>query len=126
LEIINLYAAWGGILAGFLIGAIVGMFFAKEDWLGGYSSWTRRLLRLAHISCFGIAFINFSFVFTVQYLGLKEGLFMPSRLFVVAAITMPIICFASAFKKPCRHLFFIPALSLIVGTALFILQFGGN
>ena len=112
---INLYSAWVGMLLGGIFGAIQGLFFHQKDWLGGYGSWTRRMMRLGHISFFGIAFINISFVLTVNVLGVEEDVFIPSTLFIIGAIGMPLICYLSSFKKVVRHLFFIPALSIIGG-----------
>jgi hypothetical protein len=48
----NLLAAWVGILMGFLSGLALGLCFHRENWLGGYGSFKRRLYRLAHISLF--------------------------------------------------------------------------
>src|SRR5947207_1452633 len=108
---LNIYAAWFGILFGLLSGVAMGLFFHKEQWLGGYNSWPRRLLRLGHISFFGIALLNFAFVASAVYLRLPaDRLHLPSLLFVGAQITMPAVCFAAAFHKSCRHLFFIPVL----------------
>ena len=122
MEKINLYAAWIGIFLGTLAGAVQGTFFHEEKWLGGYGSWRRRMTRLGHISFFGIAFINLIFVFTVFYLDIKGTiLILPSLLFIIGAITMPLICYLSAFKKFFRHLFFIPVLSVLTGTIIFIL-----
>lgn len=112
---LNLYAAWIGMLLGGILGAIQGLFFHKEEWLGGYGSWTRRMTRLGHISFFGIAFINIAFVGTSEILGIKQQVSTPSALFIIGAIGMPLICYLSAFKKPIRHFFFIPALSIIAG-----------
>ncbi|MBI4532879.1 MAG: hypothetical protein HY711_02940, partial [Candidatus Melainabacteria bacterium] len=67
MENINLYAAWLAIFAGFLTGSIQGLFFHHDDFLGGYGSWTRRMLRLGHISFFGTAFVNLAFVSTAGY-----------------------------------------------------------
>src|SRR4051812_205671 len=50
---LNIAAAWIGILCGVLGGAVVGLFFHRDEWLGGYGSWRRRLARLGHISFFG-------------------------------------------------------------------------
>jgi hypothetical protein len=65
---INLLAAWIGILLGFLSGLALGLFFHRDDWLGGYGSFRRRLYRLAHISLFGLGAINFFFYFTARAL----------------------------------------------------------
>src|SRR6266436_1502559 len=61
---LNLIAAWSGILAGFVSGLLLGLFFHREDWLGGFGSFKRRLYRLAHISLFGLAIVNLMFYFT--------------------------------------------------------------
>jgi len=118
--IINFYAAWIGIFLGFIAGAVLGLFFHKEDWLGGYSSWSRRMARLGHISFFGIALINLTYSLSVTVFNVKMTNFYPSYLFVAGAITMPVVCFLAAYKKFFRHLFFIPVLCLIVGTIIFI------
>ena len=120
----NLYAAWVGIFLGFIAGAVQGLFFHNEDWLGGYGSWPRRMLRLGHISFFGIAFINLAFAATLSHLipdgsGVPHAVRLCSRLFILGAVTMPIICYLSAFKKPFRHLFFIPVTSLVVAAGIF-------
>ena len=44
---INIQVAWGGFLRGCLAGVIPGLFFHNSDWLGGYASWQRRMIRLA-------------------------------------------------------------------------------
>jgi hypothetical protein len=119
---INLLAGWIGILMGFLAGAVQGLLFHKENWLGGYSSWPRRMVRLGHISFFGISFINLSFAFSVAHLKSTDGLAVVSWLFIGAAVMMPLCCYASAFRKGFRHLFFIPALSLVTGAVLFIFK----
>ena len=119
----NILAAWFGILFGLLSGVAMGLFFHKKDWLGGYASWPRRLIRLGHISFFGIALLNFAFVATVAYLRLPTApLALASTLFVLAQITMPLVCFAAAFRPKLRHLFFIPVLNVIGATGLFIAQ----
>ena len=119
---LNFYAAWIGILLGFVAGAVLGLFFHREDWLGGYHSWRRRMVRLGHISFFGIAFINLAYAVSVALFHVGPASPYASWLFVAGAITMPLICFLSAYKKEFRHLFFIPVLSLVIGTVLFFTQ----
>jgi len=116
----NVYVAWIGVFLGCLFGAIQGLFFHREDWLGGYGSWRRRMLRLGHISFLGLAFINLAFVFTASELGITSGLAWPSRLFIVGAATMPLVCYLSAFKSVFRHFFFIPVLSVLCGVGMFL------
>src|SRR5206468_12363049 len=59
---LNLLAAWSGILLGFISGLVFGLFFHREGWLGGYSSFKRRLYRLGHISFFGLAVSTSCFI----------------------------------------------------------------
>jgi hypothetical protein len=118
----NLIAAWIGFMGGFLAGALPGLFFHLPDWLGGYASWERRLIRLAHISFFGIGFINLAFALTAARLDVPEGpsLFWSSRLLLLGAVSMPAVCYLSAFRKGFRHFFFLPVTSLLAGAGLFI------
>ena len=115
---INIIAAWIGFLLGGISGAIPGLFFHRYDWLGGYTSWPRRLIRLAHIAFFGIGFLNLGLGLTARSLGIESA--AASILMIVGAATMPLICYASAFKPVFRHLFFIPAGSVILSIVLFI------
>lgn len=119
MHLLNFYAAWIGIFLGFIAGAILGLFFHSEDWMGGYSSWKRRMARLGHISFFGIALINLAYSLSITAFNINISTPYPSYLFVAGAITMPLICFLSAYKKTFRHLFFIPVLCLVIGTLLF-------
>lgn len=115
---INIIAAWIGFLLGGISGAIPGLFFYRFDWLGGYTSWPRRLIRLAHISFFGIGFLNLGLGLTGQLLGITSP--AASILMLMGAVTMPLLCYFSAFRPAFRHLFFIPAGSVILSIILFI------
>ena len=116
----NLYAAWIGMTLGCIAGAIPGLFFHAEDWLGGYGSWRRRMIRLGHISFFGLGLINLAFAQTATNLELTGGLSVCSILLVVGAVAMPLVCYLSAWQIAFRHLFFIPATSVTVGIAMFL------
>jgi hypothetical protein len=109
----NLWAGWIGILLGMSSGVALGLFFHDERWLGGYASWPRRMLRLGHISFFGIAFLNLSFAATL-YLTQRDGAHATASVLLIAsAVLMPAACALAAWHKPLRHLFPIPALSLL-------------
>jgi hypothetical protein len=114
-----LRAVWAGMLAGVLSGAIIGLFFAREDFMGGYQSWRRRLTRLGHISFFGLALVNATFAFTNHALSLDASLAWPAAWsFLCGAVTMPLCCFLAAWKQPLRHLFPIPVISVSAGILL--------
>jgi hypothetical protein len=116
---INLYAAWIGFTLGCVAGAATGLFFHDQDWLGGYGSWPRRMIRLGHISFFGIGLLNVAAGLTARALGLTKGLGVASGLLILGAATMPLVCYLSAWRVTFRHLFFIPAVSVTIGVALF-------
>lgn len=115
---INITAAWVGFALGCISGAMPGLFFHRQDWLGGYTSWPRRLIRLAHISFFGIGFLNLGMGLTSQALTIASP--VASILMLIGAVTMPALCYASAFRPAWRHLFFIPAGSVLLSIILFI------
>jgi hypothetical protein len=117
---INLYAAWIGFLLGALAGATSGLFFDRENWLGGYADWRRRMVRLGHISFFGIGLLNLGFFLTVEAMGVQEGTRLPAILLIVGAVAMPLVCYLSAYRKSFRHLFFVPAGAVTLALALFV------
>ena len=117
---INIYTAWISFLAGGLAGAVMGLFFHRAEWLGGYESWQRRLVRLAHISFFGIGFLNLAFGLTAKYFEVKTELEVPAYLLIISAVTMPLVCYLSAWRSSFRHLFFIPAGSVLIALLIFI------
>jgi hypothetical protein len=112
----NLIAGWLGMLAGVVCGAGIGLFFHRDDWMGGYESYRRRLTRLGHISFFGIGLINLAFAATASQLALSAAYgYFASRALIVGAITMPLVCFLSAWRKPMRHLFPVPVVAVLAG-----------
>jgi hypothetical protein len=115
---INIATAWIGFALGVISGAVPGLFFHKQEWLGGYTSWPRRLIRLAHISFFGIGFLNLGLGLTGLALGVESQ--TASVLMIVGAVTMPAVCYASAFRPVMRNLFFIPAGSVFVAIVMII------
>ena len=118
---INLLVAWIGILLGFLSGLGLGLNFHRDDWLGGYGSWKRRLYRLGHISFFGLAVMNLMFYFTARnLLMMGPGTTLAAWGFIIGAISMPICCLLMAHHKKTQPLFAIPVLSLVVGSVLTI------
>lgn len=118
----NLYAGWCGFLAGALTGAFMGLWFHREDWLGGYGSFPRRMLRLGHIACFGIGLINILFALSVRTAADSGSVALGSTLLIVALITMPLNCFLTAWRKSFRHLFFVPAGSTLAGIGCLLLS----
>ncbi len=119
---LNLILAWLWIVLGFVTGMVLGMFFHREHWLGGYASLRRRMYRLGHISFFGLGAVNLLFWLTVKNLQVEDSaLGIASWAFVVGAITMPIGCAIMAHFPKAYLIFAVPVLSLIVGGTLTLL-----
>ncbi|MDH3216373.1 MAG: hypothetical protein OEN01_08785 [Candidatus Krumholzibacteria bacterium] len=119
---LNVLVAWIGFLMGCVSGMVTGLFFHGENWLGGYASWPRRMIRLGHLAFWGLAFLNLAFALTARALGLTSGLNVASTLLIVGAITMPLVCYLSAWRSHFRRVFFVPALSVTVAVVLFLLK----
>jgi hypothetical protein len=119
---IHLVFAWAGILAGFISGMALGLFFHRNDWLGGYDNLKRRLYRLGHISFFGLAAVNFIFYLTARDLLSSSALTGASLLFIVGALSMPLCCLIMAHFQRAQFLFAIPVLSLITAGALTLME----
>jgi hypothetical protein len=45
---------------------------------------------------------------------------LPSILLIAGAVTMPLVCYLSAWKPLFRNIFFIPAVSVTLAIALFL------
>jgi hypothetical protein len=121
-----LLAGWIGMLLGVVSGAIIGLFFHKEEWMGGYSSFRRRLTRLGHIAFFGLGFVTLFYAFTIHAHPIADGAArLASILFIAGLCTMSPCCFLTAWKKvPFRHFFFIPVST--VGGGIIVLLSNWN
>jgi len=120
---LNLMLAWLWILLGFVSGMVLGMFFHREGWLGGYASLKRRMYRLAHISFFGLGAVNLFFWLTVKNIpALDAMLGCASWAFVLGAVTMPICCVVMAHFPKLHMIFTVPVVSLIAGGILTLLE----
>ena len=115
---LNLTLAWLWTLLGFASGFALGLFFDRDDWLGGYGSFQRRLYRLGHIAFFGTGFVNFMFWLTASRLGTGGTAFtVASWAFIIGALTMPLCCVLMAQSRRFKLLFGVPVFSLLTGGA---------
>ena len=113
---LHILVGWCAVLFGATSGAVMGLFFHEETWAGGYTSYRRRMLRLGHISFFGIGFLNFFFGLTLSLITLPQTYTRIASLgFLIAVVAMPACCYLAAWKKPLRHLFPIPVLAVLAG-----------
>jgi hypothetical protein len=124
---LNLLLGWLWILLGFISGMVIGLFFHREGWLGGYSSFKRRLYRLAHISFFGLGVVNLFFWLTIKFIASSGPLFaVASWTFVIGAITMPACCVVMANLPRARMIFALPVISLLIGGVITLLFVAGH
>jgi hypothetical protein len=78
------------------------------------------MVRLGHIAFFGLGLINILFALSAPTESrLANG---SSLLLVIGLVTMPLNCFATAWRGGFRHLFFIPAGSTALGILALLLQ----
>lgn len=106
---------WSLVVTGFLSGALLGLFFLRPDFLGGYGSPERRLLRLGHIACtaLGILALLYGLMPWAEPGGSLAG--TGRMLFLAGGVAMPLVCFASAWRRSLRHAFAVPVLLLVAG-----------
>ncbi|MEM1108569.1 MAG: hypothetical protein AAGH99_07760 [Planctomycetota bacterium] len=111
--------AWLWFGLGIVSGAVLGLVFHRDDGWGGYGSWRRRLARLGHISFFGTGLLVLAMALTATALPLESGVAEVLRwvgpTVVVGAVTMPLVCGLSAWRKPFRGWFPVPVAALSVG-----------
>ena len=112
---LNFSAGWWLILAAFVTGAAIGLGFHREDFLGGYGSFRRRLARLGHIALAALGGLNVLYGLSPIPASVWPGWFL-----LAGGIAMPVVCFLSAWKEIFRHLFFIPVVLLVSGVGLII------
>lgn len=109
---INWYFGWISILLAFCTGAAIGLHFHKEDFLGGYNSFRRRILRLGHIAQAALGMMNV-IAGNSQIAGIVDLPPIGQWALMLGGIAMPAVCFLSAWRPGFRHLFFIPVVLLI-------------
>ncbi|MDH3612680.1 MAG: hypothetical protein OEU90_07675 [Gammaproteobacteria bacterium] len=117
----NMAAGWTGMIFGLLSGAVIGLFFHQESFAGGYASFRRRMMRLGHVSFFGLGIINviFSLTLTTTSVVLSYPTVASTSL-IAAAVLMPAVCFLTAWKKSFRHIFALPVACVAITLILLL------
>jgi hypothetical protein len=119
---LNLLAGWISMLAGVISGATIGLFFHQEGWMGGYSSFRRRMARLGHISFWGLGFLNVIFALSVRAVEFPMvSIRVASLGFILGLVTMPACCFLTAWRKSFRLLFPVPVICVLAGVVSLLL-----
>jgi hypothetical protein len=112
-------AGWSLVIVGFLSGTFLGLGFAREDFLGGYPSWRRRLVRLGHIACVMLGVLQM--LFALSPAASAPHAMLTAEFWLAGSVSMPVVCWLAAWRQPLRALFFVPVLSLLAGSTLTIL-----
>jgi hypothetical protein len=117
---IHWYVGWGMIAAGFAAGAAVGLGFHREDFLGGYGSFRRRLLRLGHLAMVALGLFNVLFGLTVPQVAYSNGNLAQaaSLCWLAGGIAMPAVCFLTAWRSELKQAFAAPVCLLIAAAVL--------
>ena len=121
---VNWWAGWSLLLLGFVVGAVIGLQHHREEFLGGYTTFRRRMVRLGHISLAALGMVNILYALSPWPPPGAPGSGLASLLYVVGGVLMPTVCFLSAWSKPLRHLFALPVSALF--TAVVLTLWGGG
>lgn len=109
---------WWLIASGFVTGAVFGLLAQREDWLGGYASRRRRLVRLGHIALIALGALNVVWPLTATASRPSHLTSVITNAFVIGGLTMGPTCFLTALSWRCRAAFIVPSTALIVGAVL--------
>jgi len=117
-------SAWSLVLLGFASGALLGLGFAGEQFLGGYQTWRRRLLRLGHIACIALGLLQMLYELSPAAHAAGELVNATRAAWIVGAFAMPLVCWLAAWRQPLRHLFIVPVAALSTAATLTLLCVG--
>src|SRR5687767_2073090 len=107
-HLMNWQAGWWLILAAFATGALLGLFFHKAEFLGGYDAFPRRLVRLGHIALAALGMLNILYGLSpLPEPGSTQATWAGGCL-LAGAIAMPSVCFLTAWRTNFRFAFVVP------------------
>ena len=123
-HVLNWQFGWLLVLAGFATGAVIGLSFHREEFLGGYNSFRRRLVRLGHIALAALGMMNVLFSLAPWPTPGSWSGGAASLCFIVGGVAMPAACFLTAWRPGFRHVFALPVTALVL--AVLFTCFGGQ
>jgi hypothetical protein len=120
---LNWYAGWSLLLLAMLVGTALGAFFHQDDFLGGYGSFRRRLLRLGHISLAALGMLNLLYAIAptppIGSGGWRaSAAWLASICLVAGGTLMPAVCFLTAWRESARRWFVLPVLTLMIAVVM--------
>jgi hypothetical protein len=113
-HVLNWQCGWWLVLAAFVTGAVIGLSFHRDDFLGGYDSFRRRLVRLGHIALAALGIMNVVFSLSPWPVPGTWMATAASLCFVAGGVAMPAACFLTAWRKGFRHVFAVPVTALVL------------
>ncbi len=123
-HVLNWYGGWILLLSAFVTGAALGLRFHDDDFLGGYTSFRRRLFRLGHIAQAALGMLNILYSLSPWPATYTPDATAASVCFFAGGIAMPTVCYITGWRAGWRRLFFVPVAALITGV-LFTLRGAG-
>src|SRR6187397_1300562 len=114
----NWAVGWILVLAAFVSGAMLGVGWHREDFLGGYASFRRRVVRLGHIAFAALGLMNVIFSLSPLPTPGTTAARLASICFIAGGVLMPTVCFLTGWRAAWRHAFVVPVLSLIAAVVL--------
>jgi len=123
---LNWWGGWSLLLAGFLAGALIGLGHHREDFLGGYASFRRRMVRLGHVALAALGMVNLLFALSPWPPAEAWSARPAGWLFLIGGILMPTVCWLAAWRRPLRHLFALPVTTLLAAVVLTLLGGGAE
>lgn len=116
----NILLGWCGMIGGAVLGMTIGLRAESRDWAGGYGSFRRQALRLAHIAAFALGIINVLYGTWTE--GLRQLPIWAGRTGCVAmmagGLLMPCVCLAAAWHRRLKYLFPIPATCVLAALVI--------
>jgi hypothetical protein len=117
----NEILGWASVLGALIMGVYMGVKFQREDWLGGYGTLPRRMVRLAHVALAALGILNIEVGHTLRQIALPAVLARSaSSAFIASAISMPACCLWIASGRRHFSFFVLPAGCLGFGLVLIL------
>jgi hypothetical protein len=113
-HVLNWQFGWLLVLAAFATGAVIGLSFHRDDFLGGYNAFPRRLVRLGHIALAALGLMNVVFALSPWPAPGSASGTIASIGFIVGGVAMPAACFLTAWRAGLRHVFALPVAALML------------
>ena len=110
---LNWFAGWVLILLGFLSGSLLGLFFHREEFFGGYTSFRRRIVRLGHIALVALGMLNVLYSISPWPPSAQWQARAASICLLGGGIAMPAVCFLTGWQERCRRLFVVPVVDIV-------------